>query len=375
MWRVLSLVIGLAFALSFSARSQEPAASSSTTTPSTSVESPASIPQAVLDNLSGTSQDYRVGIGDTIEIQVVDHQDLKQTLRVSSSGEVNFPLVGPIQVAELTAAEVEARVAAILHEKKLIRQPEVLVYIRDYRAKRIYLSGEFESARDFVMSQDLTVMDAILLGGGLRPIAGRYGYIHRRDSQEGEQALSSSSSPENPEAAPPGTEVIKIDLQPLKEGLLPKPDIPLRHGDVFIVPARQVSFFFVVGEVLRPMNYPLPPDRVLLASQAIASAGGVTKNAKTAEGILVRYGADGGRTETNVDFEAILQGKQKDIEIQHNDVIFIPGSKVKTFENALLGMTDVMVMQQLFRIGRRMQMPDRHQRLESLHPPDPDNTP
>ena len=77
------------------------------------------------------------------------------------------------------------------------------------------------------------------------------------------------------------------------------------------------------------------------------------------DGMLTRYDAAGKRTELKVDYAAILEGRQPDFEIQPNDIIFIPGSRLRTMSEALLGMTDSMVMQQAFRLGRIYQM---HQR-------------
>jgi hypothetical protein len=74
------------------------------------------------------------------------------------------------------------------------------------------------------------------------------------------------------------------------------------------------------------------------------------------DGVLVRYDAAGNRQELKVDYAAILEGRQKDFEIQPNDIIFVPGSRVKTMGAALLMMSDSMVMQQVFRLGRIYQM-------------------
>ena len=54
-------------------------------------------------------EDYRVGVGDTLEIEVVDVLDLSQTLQVSASGKIDLHPVGDIPVEGLTAIELEAR--------------------------------------------------------------------------------------------------------------------------------------------------------------------------------------------------------------------------------------------------------------------------
>jgi len=74
----------------------------------------------------------------------------------------------------------------------------------------------------------------------------------------------------------------------------------------------------------------------VLASQAIAKSGGPLKTAKMSKGMLMRYDEDGKRQELPVDFKAILLGKKPDFPVMPSDIIFIPGSSVKTVGYGLL---------------------------------------
>jgi protein involved in polysaccharide export with SLBB domain len=214
------------------------------------------------------------------------------------------------------------------------------------------------------MSQQLTTVDAILLAGGLAANAGAVGFLHRQIS-----GTASASSPaalvERPDVARTGSEVIQVDLQALREGRFLSAAVPLRSGDVLVVPIQPMQAFFVVGDVRTPQNYVYPPARSLTASQAISWAGGPLPTASMSNGMLVRYDAQGRRTEMKVDYAAILDGRQLDFAIQPNDIIFIPGSKVKTIAHGMLLMTDTMMMQQSFRIGRRVQMPESPGSIEN----------
>ena len=53
------------------------------------------------------------------------------------------------------------------------------------------------------------------------------------------------------------------------------------------------------------------------------------KTAKLSKGILVRYNEGGEREELSVDFGDILKGKKDDFFVRANDIIFVPGSKMK----------------------------------------------
>jgi polysaccharide export outer membrane protein len=309
--------------------------------------------------LPGISADYKLGTGDVVKVEILGNDELSQEYRIENSGRITAPLLGEISAEGLTAEELEAKIAAELKEKHLINNPEVLVYIDSYEAKPIYIVGEVDNPGEYVMSQQLTLMDALFLAGGLDYTASRYGFLHRRITDhdkgtalpEGEQIrekplfnvlmdglVSTGTILKYPEAATPDTEVIKIDLQPFKEGNIVEPNIKLRKGDVFVVPRRNVQFYYVIGDVLSPGAYEIPDKKEpLLASQAISWAKGPSKTAKMSQGMLVRYGQDGTRIEKKVDYAAILHGEQSDFTVLPNDIIFIPGSKAKTLGYGLLG--------------------------------------
>lgn len=312
--------------------------------------------------------DYRVGAGDTLEIQVADVPELTQTVDVSGAGEITVHPLGPVKVMDMTAAELEDALAAAFQQKGLLNHPEVLVYVRKYRAQRIYVTGELAFPGEFVISKGLTVLDGILLAGGVAPAAGRYAYVHRQTSGPNVTGPPPANVVERPEVPRKGTEIVRVDLQPLKEGRPPVPDVPLKAGDYLIVPRRTLEFYYVMGEVNRPLDYLLPRDRPLHVSQAIAGAGGPTTTAKMSEGILVRYDQKGERHEIHVDFKKILEGEQEDVVVQPNDVIFIPGSIIKTIGEGYVRAANAMVAGAAFRIGRSYQLPNRSDRPTT--PPD-----
>lgn len=349
MWRNVLVTVAALMIMSPGARGQQPSAPVAPAGPTTAFV-----------NLSRVSNDYQVGAGDLLAIQVIGNADLTQELRISNSGEISFPMLGLIQVADLTTFEVEDAIASRLREKGLIKDPDVLVFVREYQAKPVYVSGAVVTPGEFVMSQELTASEAVLLAGGLQFNAADEGVIHRRSSgaRTGPLPVPESS------AGAPDVEVIEFDLRPIKEGRFLENALSLRAGDVIIIPEMRMQPFYVVGELIEPRNFFYPPTKVLTASQAISWAGGPLPTAKMSKGILVRYDENGQRIERKVDYAAILKGKQPDFPIQPNDIIFIPGSRAKTLAHGMLGLADTMTMSAAFRIGRTYQLPDPPPRPE-----------
>jgi polysaccharide biosynthesis/export protein len=318
-------------------------------------------PQTAFPSVRGLSQDYRVGVGDTLEIQVVDTPELNQTLRISASGEISFLSVGTIRVQDLTAAEVEAQIVSALKEKKLVQEPQVLVFIKEYQAKRIYLMGEFAFPGEFFMSQNLTVMDAIMLAGGLGAAPIRYGYIHRHASNH-EAGPPSPNVITAPAMAQEGTEVITIDLKPMIEGRSPEPDPMLKGGDYLIVPQKKMDSYFVLGDVRSAANFQIPDGKTITISQAIAQAGGAMLTAKKSGVILARKTSEGARQEIKVNYSEILKGKQTDIEIHPDDIVYVPSGKFSMLREQYVSRSELYVEGTVFRIGRYYQLPEEARR-------------
>lgn len=292
--------------------------------------------------LPGISSDYRIGPGDQLEVFISDYSARSVPVTVSNSGEITIPLVGSLSAADVTAAELEDRIVALLVAKNLIRTPEVLVHVAEHVARPIYVIGEVDNPGQYMMSQQLTLMEAIFLAGGLDFTAGRYGYLHRRIAG-GAMRPPSRAVLDRAEVALPGHTVTRFDLQPLKEGGVLESDVPLRAGDVVAIPRRLVEVFYVIGDVVKSGAFEIPAQRSIKVTQALAYSGGPTGQADKSAGVLVRIEADGQRRELPVDFAAILQGKKPDLDVKPNDVIFVPGAGVKNFATGVLGVVPAIL--------------------------------
>ncbi|MCC7035522.1 MAG: polysaccharide export protein [Acidobacteria bacterium] len=289
------------------------------------------------------SPEYVLGEGDQLDVVFVGEDVLEGTtkaLTIGNDGTINMPYVGAVKSAGLTPGELEETIARLYAEKQLLKNPQVLVHITEFRANPIFVIGQVDNTGEYMMSQQLTVMEAILMAGGLDPGAGSYAYLHRqtRTAQQKLEKPQPSVALAHPTVGGAGVEVIPIDLRPLKFGAVPEPDILLQKGDILVVPASPDRRFYVLGDVSSAGAIVIPPpaERTMLVSQAIAHAGGPTRTAKMSDGMLIRF-VNGRWEEKKVDFLAILKGKQQDFPIENNDIIFIPGSNMKAIGYEMLG--------------------------------------
>lgn len=133
-----------------------------------------------------TGQQYRLGSGDLIRIQVYDEQELYLETRVSDKGTISYPFLGEIQAASITVAELEAYITARLKGDYLI-SPKVSVDIQEYRM--FYVNGEVEQPGGFPFQPGMTVRKAISVAGGFGERASREKIFIIRDGDASKKTV------------------------------------------------------------------------------------------------------------------------------------------------------------------------------------------
>lgn len=127
---------------------------------------PVKIAPATADN------DYRIQPLDSLQITVFNEPDLSVKVRVSARGNINYPLLGSVQVGGLTVSETESRLKEQLGRSYLVR-PQVNVLIDRANGRRVFVLGQVKApgAIDILADEGLTVVQAIARAGGFTDIA------------------------------------------------------------------------------------------------------------------------------------------------------------------------------------------------------------
>jgi polysaccharide biosynthesis/export protein len=132
---------------------------------------------ALLCSITPAKAEYRLHVGDVIEISVARIPELKQRVPVQLDGTISFPLLGAIAVSGLPPAEVQAKVQAMLAAKVFrqrtsdgrensvaIEPDEVTATVVEYRP--IYVNGDVTKPGEQVYRPLMTVRQAVALSGG-----------------------------------------------------------------------------------------------------------------------------------------------------------------------------------------------------------------
>ena len=102
-------------------------------------------------------------------------------------------------------------------------------------------------------------------------------------------------------------------------------NVPVYPGDTVLVPKADVVY--VLGDVNRPGGIAIVTnDSKLSALQALSLAGGTPPNAVPSHSRLIRKQADGSHVELPLQLSAMQKGKEPDIPLQGDDIIYVPFS-------------------------------------------------
>ena len=162
---------------------------------------------------------YKLNPGDEVEISVWNEEDLQKTISVLPDGMISFPLVGHLQAAGKSAAEIETVIAAKLDA--YIADPEVNVTVTSTRGNVVFVVGKVLKPGPIVMIQSTTVMQALAMAGGLNEFASANSIkiIRRSGLEEGAQET-----------------LLKIRYSDLEKGNDLSSNHILNYGDVIVVP-------------------------------------------------------------------------------------------------------------------------------------------
>jgi protein involved in polysaccharide export with SLBB domain len=238
-----------------------------------------------------SSQVYRVGINDVLDIQLADSPTRNSTLfTVLEGGLVEYPLAGdPITVAGLTTPEIAALVRQRL---KLFDNPTVVVNVRDYASHTVNITGFVAAPGTKTLRREAVPLYTILAEALVLPEAAR-ATITRQ-----------------------GRAPFVVDLK--DTNLTYTLVVPGDSIKVSGMPPTPTEFFFIGGEINSPGQKVYHPGLTL--TQAILASGGTNRSAGSSVRVS-RQGADGRLTTEEHNLRKILSGKIPDPVVQKGDRI------------------------------------------------------
>jgi polysaccharide export outer membrane protein len=111
------------------------------------------------------TQEYRLGVGDQLQLSVWQQPDLDRELRIRDDGTIVVPLVGEVQAAGLTVPDLERQLAKQL--RSFNRDiTEVSVTVSSYQSFQVFVMGAVARPGAHSFRKPPNVWDAIRTAGG-----------------------------------------------------------------------------------------------------------------------------------------------------------------------------------------------------------------
>jgi polysaccharide export outer membrane protein len=200
-----------------------------------------------------------LGVGDQITIAVFGQPDLSAEVTVGESGTIMVPLIGTLNVLNLSAAQLEAMVATRLKDGGYLQNPGVSVQIRQLRSQLVSVIGEVQRPGRYPIQGRMTVLEALATAGGLTQRADKTIVLLRKPAVD--------KGAENPR------EEISIQLENAGGQFGARLDASLVNDDVVFVGVQKL--FYIHGEVRRPGAYPMEAGMNIM--KALSLSGGVSE--------------------------------------------------------------------------------------------------
>lgn len=305
------------------------------------------VPAATLLN-----DNYLLGPGDLITIDVFNVPEYSGEQRVLANGNVNLPAVGQVSVNGLSLAQAERVIGAKYSGE--VRYPQITVNLLTPRQLRIALTGEIHTPGQYTLAvgeagQFPSLIEAIKLAGGITQAADWQRVEVQRRVENG------------------GTQRVVSNLAALlNQGDLSQ-DFPLRDGDSITISqideidletSRQIALsniatdeeeaisVAIVGEVRRPGTYNYAsrsassqtivgdnatsntvqqPGR-LTVTRALQLAGGVKPLADLRQVEIKRTTRGGDNRTISLDLWKLVEAGERgqDLILQEGDTIVVP---------------------------------------------------
>ena len=115
------------------------------------------------------NDEYRVGPGDKLRIEVYKDPQLSQSVQVRPDGKITLPLIGDMEATGHTPIELRDTITKSL--KDYINNPTVTVIVVEAIASHVFVMGEVTHPGTMQLHGPTTILQALAMAGGFKEFA------------------------------------------------------------------------------------------------------------------------------------------------------------------------------------------------------------
>jgi polysaccharide biosynthesis/export protein len=238
--------------------------------------------------------EYKIGPGDTIDVQLFGKENRQYSLVVNRDGTINFPDIGPINVVGLGFEDLKQQI--LDRVANTIIGTSAAISMGALRSIQIFVLGDARRPGSYTVSGLSNITNALFVSGGISEI-GSLRKVQLKRS---------------------GKLVQTLDLYDLLINGNTQNDVRLQSGDVIFIPPIGPTVG-IGGYVKRPAIYEL--IRETTAGEAIELAGGLLANGFPGRTRIERITADWELSFLNLD---LTTAKGQKSMLKNGDTLLVP---------------------------------------------------
>jgi polysaccharide export outer membrane protein len=135
----------------------------------------------------GLTEEYRVGPGDKLRIEVYKDAQLSQSVQVRPDGKITLPLVGDLEATGRTPIELRDTIAKSL--KEYVTNPTVTVIVVEALAAQVFVMGEVSHPGPVQIFGPTTIVQVLAMAGGFKEFANTKDVLVLRPNGNGVQTM------------------------------------------------------------------------------------------------------------------------------------------------------------------------------------------
>jgi polysaccharide export outer membrane protein len=161
--------------------------------------------------LPAPSSAYTLGAGDRLELLVVGEPSFPKDYTIASDGTIDLPMLHRQNVSGFEAQDLASHLRQLLIDGKFLKDPVIIVTVREFNSKRITLGGAISKPGDYAFTPGLTLLRIISSAGGFTAAANRTNVLITRRTAQGQRVT------------------VPFSVDAISEGRTS--DVPLQAGD------------------------------------------------------------------------------------------------------------------------------------------------
>jgi protein involved in polysaccharide export with SLBB domain len=132
---------------------------------------------------SSIESEYQLSAGDVVEIRFFYDPELNEKVQIRPDGHISLSLVGDAVLGNKTIAEATEELERAY--KAYLKTPSITIQVQDFASQKVFVGGEILRPGVIPLPGKLSVLDALVSAGGVKPTGNSASIILLRRRSDG----------------------------------------------------------------------------------------------------------------------------------------------------------------------------------------------